>query len=397
MITPGKPIIDTRSTVFDENPGYTPPATGGSTGQQPAPAATQPITPAGSPSSSTTTTTTVKNRVPLSQTIPTEYTASSYADLIPQLERAMRAYTPPTEEELEKIRRRQKAEGIISGISDAVQSVANLVATHNYAPNMYDPKEGMSAKAKERFDKEKAERDANADKFFNYALTIGKLKDTDKDRALQAWQTEQTLARQDQAYEAGRQDRADDVAFRNKDYDERLRQWQLNFDREGEWHKEEASRWERQFKESIRQFNVSSANERARIGLEAQRLAHELKSGQMTFNLGSGHGNVTLSLDKLNAQTVSRIFSTLPDNVKNNVQGDPIYKPLVKNGVPQYDLYGKPIQQIVGYGQPSTEAMLIAIGANVEANPTTQEAIRQVAGLERETMPGTNNTMPGVK
>lgn len=390
MITPNKPIIDTKSTVFDERkPGYNPPGTtpvGGATpptGQQPTPSTTQPVIPAGS-SSSSATTTTVKNKVPLSQTIPTEYTASSYEELIPQLEQAMRAYKPPTEEELQKIRRRQRAEGIVSGISDAVQSVANLVATHHYAPNMYNPTEGMSARAKERFDRAKAEREADADKYFNYAMTIGRMKDADKERGLQAWQTEQTLARQDQAFDAGRQDRADDVAFRNKDYDERLRQWQANFDREGEWHKEEASRWERQFKESIRQFNVSSANERARIGLEAQRLAHELKSGQMTFNLGSGHGNVTLSLDKLNAQTVSRIFSTLPDNVKNNVQGDPIYKPaMTEEGKPIYDTNGKPMQQIVGYGHPSTEAMLIAIGANVEANEETQKAIRQVAGLEK--------------
>ena len=219
---------------------------------------------------------------------------------------------------------------------------------------------------KERFDKEKAQRDADADKYLQYALTIGKMKDADKQRGLQAWQTEQTLARQDRAFDAGRQDRADDVAFRNKDYDERVRQWQANFDRQGEWHEEEGQRWERQFKESVRQFNVSAANERARINMESQRLAHSLKEGQMTFNLGSGNGNVTLTLDKLNAQTVSRIYHTLSPEVRDKVQGDPI----VRNGF------------VVGYKPPTTEAMLIAIGANVESSPATQNAIKQVAGLE---------------
>lgn len=244
--------------------------------------------------------------------------------------------------------------------------MSNLWFTSQYAPNMYNPKEGMSAKAKERFDKEKAQREADADKYLQYALTIGKMKDADKERGLQAWKTEQTLARQDRAYDAGRQDRADDVAFRNKDYDERVRQWQANFDRQGEWHEEEAQRWERQFKESIRQFNVSSSLERQRINISAQKLAHSIKQGQMTFNLGSGNGNVTLSIDKLNAQTVSRIFSTLPQNVRAQVQGDPI----VQNGF------------VVGYKPPTTEAMLIAIGANVESSPATQNAIKQVAGLE---------------
>lgn len=86
----------------------------------------------------------------------------------------------------------------------------------------------------------------------------------------------------------------------------------------------------------------------------------------MTFNLGSGNGNVTLPVDKLNAQTVSRIYSTLPQSVRDKVKGEPI----VKNGLTE------------GYYPPSVEAMLIAIGANVESSPATQNAIKQVAGLE---------------
>ncbi len=357
MVDPNKPIIAPRTTVVGNEQPSAP------AGSAPAGGGTPP--PAGG-SSSSVTSTKVTTSTPISTTIPAEYSASSYEELIPQLEKRMAEFKPLSEEELKKLRRKQKIEGIISGVSDAAQSVANLIFTHHYAPNMYNPKEGMSAKAKERFDKEKAQRDADADKYLQYALTIGKMKDADKQRGLQAWQTEQTLARQDRAFDAGRQDRADDVAFRNKDYDERVRQWQANFDRQGEWHEEEGQRWERQFKESVRQFNVSAANERARINMESQRLAHSLKEGQMTFNLGSGNGNVTLTLDKLNAQTVSRIYHTLPANVRSQVQGDPI----VQNGF------------VVDYKPPTTEAMLIAIGANVESSPATQNAIKQVAGLE---------------
>ena len=357
MVDPNKTIIAPRTTVVGNEQPSAP------AGSAPAGGGTPP--PAGG-SSSSVTSTKVATSTPISTTIPAEYSASSYEELIPQLEKRMAEFKPLSEEELKKLRRKQKIEGIISGVSDAAQSVANLIFTHHYAPNMYNPKEGMSAKAKERFDKEKAQRDADADKYLQYALTIGKMKDADKQRGLQAWQTEQTLARQDRAFDAGRQDRADDVAFRNKDYDERVRKWQANFDRQGEWHEEEGQRWERQFKESVRQFNVSAANERARINMESQRLAHSLKEGQMTFNLGSGNGNVTLTLDKLNAQTVSRIYHTLPANVRSQVQGDPI----VQNGF------------VVGYKPPTTEAMLIAIGANVESSPATQNAIKQVAGLE---------------
>lgn len=360
MVTPQQPIIDTRSIVVDNPQAATNPS--GTTSPNP----TATTAPAHSGSTSSTTTTKASTTTPISTTIPAEYKASSYDELIPQLEKRVAEFKPLTEEELKKLRRRQKAEGIISGISDAVQSVANLIYTTQYAPNMYNASEGMSAKAKARFEKEKAEREADADKYLQYALTIGKLKDADKERGLRAWQTEQTLARQDRAYDDGRQDRADDVAFRNKDYDERVRQWQASFDRQGEWHEEEGRRWERQFKESVRQFNVTSSFERQRINIAAQQAAHSMKQGQMTFNLGSGNGNVTLSMDKLNAQTVSRIYSTLPATVRSQVQGDPI----VQNGF------------VVGYKPPTTEAMLIAIGANVETSPATQNAIKQVAGLE---------------
>lgn len=382
MVDSNKPIIAPRTTVVSNEQPAAP------AGSAPAGGGTPP--PAGG-SSSSVTSTKVTTSTPISTTIPAEYSASSYEELIPQLEKRMAEFKPLSEEELKKLRRKQKIEGIISGVSDAAQSVANLIFTHHYAPNMYNPKEGMSAKAKERFDKEKAQRDADADKYLQYALTIGKMKDADKQRGLQAWQTEQTLARQDRAFDAGRQDRADDVAFRNKDYDERVRQWQANFDRQGEWHEEEGKRWERQFKESVRQFNVSAANERARINMESQRLAHSLKEGQMTFNLGSGNGNVTLSLDRLNAQTVSRIYSTLPEaalyNPKKDVDGNAV---MDSEGNIQYDrnnpkLKGEPIVRngfVVGYKPPTTEAMLIAIGANVESSPATQNAIKQVAGLE---------------
>lgn len=364
----------------EANSGDTPPAA-------PAPAPAGDTPPAGT-SSSTTTTVKTTGTVPLQTTIPAQYTASSYDELIPQLEKRMAEYKPLSEEELKKLRRRQKTEGIISGISDAVQSVANLIFTSQYAPNMYNPKEGMSAKAKERFEKDKAQREADADKYLNYALTIGKMKDADKARGLEAWKTEQTLARQDRAFDAGRQDRADDVAFRNKDYDERVRQWQAGFDRAGEWHKEEGERWERQFNESVRQFNVSTSLERQRINMEGQRLAQQLQQGQMTFNLGSGNGNVTLTLDKLNAQTVSRIYHTLPADVRSKVQGDPIMvQRKGDDGKPMYDLNGKPMMQVIGYKPPTTEAMLIAIGANVENSPATQNAIKQVAGLEKGNKP----------
>lgn len=178
MTDPNKPIIDTRTTVLDGSPSYTSSSPNISTSDGGGPTLPQqsaPIEPAGYSSSSSTVKT--STTAPIYTTIPNEFKGSSNQELIDYLEKKIKEYKPLSEEDEKKLRRRQKTEGIISGISDAVQSVANLIFTHQYAPNMYNAKEGMSAKAKERFEKEKAQREADADKYFQYALTIGKMKD----------------------------------------------------------------------------------------------------------------------------------------------------------------------------------------------------------------------------
>ena len=132
----------------------------------------------------------------LATTIPDEFKGSTNQELIDYLDRKIKENEPKTKEELAKIERRQKAEGIISSISDAVRSVANLAATHNYAPNMFNPTDGMTARANARFEKEKADRQAAEDKWYNYAITRAKLRDEDRDRGLQLWQLEQKLMQQ---------------------------------------------------------------------------------------------------------------------------------------------------------------------------------------------------------
>lgn len=104
------------------------------------------------------------------------YTAKSYDELIPQVEEQMNAFKPLTEAQLDKIRKRQRARSVMSGITDAVRSVANLVAAHNYAPDMYDATNGMSARAKARFEKDKAEREAKDAEYYQLAMKLGHLK-----------------------------------------------------------------------------------------------------------------------------------------------------------------------------------------------------------------------------
>lgn len=170
MIDRKKPIIDARKTVVGEQPVN---AYNLKNVPEAAAEATAPV-------QNTPTPQTVARRQNPTTSQDWDdymaYTAKSYDELIPQVEEQMNAFKPLTEAQLEKIRKRQRAESIMGGISDAVRSVANLVATHNYAPDMYDATNGMSARAKARFEKDKAERETKDAEYYQLAMKLGHLK-----------------------------------------------------------------------------------------------------------------------------------------------------------------------------------------------------------------------------
>ena len=205
MIDLKKRVIDPRSTVRGNEDQITVPAGGGITvPRQPSEAPTQQTeaTAAGQQTgtSSPASPSPAAWTSGIAASVPDQFKGSSNQELIDYLSRKVREHEPMTKEKLEKIRKRQRAEKMISGISDAVRSVANMVAVHNYAPNMLDAGNTMSDKAQARFDREKAERDAEDEDWFNKVMMLGKLRDADKDRGLNIWSMEQTLARQDRDY-----------------------------------------------------------------------------------------------------------------------------------------------------------------------------------------------------
>lgn len=91
----------------------------------------------------------------------------------------IKEHTPESKADREKRERREKIEGIISSSADAARAIANMIAVHNYAPNMYDNDKSMSTKMRERLAKEKAERQAADDRWFQYAMTLRKMDNED--------------------------------------------------------------------------------------------------------------------------------------------------------------------------------------------------------------------------
>lgn len=296
------------------------------------------------------------------------FTGSNYGELEDFIRDQMKDVKMETPEERKKRERREKIEGAINGIADMGMALGNLFFTTQYAPNAYNPQNSLSQKYQERMDKAKAEREKDKDRYMNYALTLGKLKDADRNFNFSVAQARQQQQNWQDTFDAGRKDRADDVAYRDKVYqagrDDRKEDVQWRKDRAAV----EDDHWTKNFNESVRQFKVSSSLQRQSLNLQAQRLQIERESNSATYTLGDGNGMVTVPKSAINSHNFAAVYNSLPSNYRK-AQGDPIK-----------DMFGN----IIGYGQPSAEAMAIAVGTYLGDNsvPANDKAATRSALIQ---------------
>lgn len=96
-----------------------------------------------------------------------------YDQQIEMLRKAAADYEPETKEQREKRERKEKAKRIISAVGDGIAAVSNLYFTSQGAPNMYSAENSTYNAVNAHLDKLKAEREANADKYRQYAMKLG--------------------------------------------------------------------------------------------------------------------------------------------------------------------------------------------------------------------------------
>ena len=335
-----------QPTSYAEQPKDAPvvPAGGGTE------AKAAPVKPADAPA--TTTTTTADGGTP----------RMSYVEMFQK----MSPYKPPTEDELENERKKEKREKIFAAIGDGIAALSNLFFTTQGAPNAYDPKNSLSAKAQERWDKLKKERDENG-RYYTAAYMQAMKNDEEGARDDRNWRHQlEREGVQDQRY-------ADDIAHRDKREGIEDERYDANIKHRDAREAVEDQHWdkqfqmqERQFKESIRQFNVTSSQNQQRINMESKRLAREMQKETVSFALGTGKGTISIPTNALNASNVSYVFSKLPANVQAQCQGEAIYDSKKR--------------KVVGHKAPTTEAMLVCIGANIEGSVDAQNALREIGG-----------------
>ena len=120
-----------------------------------------------------------KDAVPVTKKAPER--KMSYVEMF----RQMSPYKPPTAEELENARKKEKRDKVFAAIGDGIAALSNLYFTTKGAPNAFDPRNSLSAKARERWDKLNKEREENARYYMQEAMKAQALDDDrdDKDRS----------------------------------------------------------------------------------------------------------------------------------------------------------------------------------------------------------------------
>lgn len=104
-----------------------------------------------------------------------------------ELYKKLNPYTPPTAEELEKEKKKQKRDQIFAAIGDGISALSNLFFTTQYAPNMYTGKNTMSECTKVRYDKLMKEREGKEKEYYE-GLMRARIADEERDDRERKWQ-----------------------------------------------------------------------------------------------------------------------------------------------------------------------------------------------------------------
>lgn len=160
---------------------------------------------------------------PKTPAIPEKERRMSYVDMLKQLS----PYQPPTQEELEKERKKEKRERMFAAIGDGISALSNLYFTTQYAPNMYKHENSQSEKVKSKWDKLRADRDTQMNAYIKNLMAAQQADDENADND-RKWQRQLGI----DAY--NQQKDADAIQYK-KDRDKvKDDQWQQTYDQKAD-------------------------------------------------------------------------------------------------------------------------------------------------------------------
>jgi hypothetical protein len=207
---------------------------------------------------------------------PTENPRMSYVEMYQRLN----PFQPPTEEDLEKERKKAKREKIFAAIGDGISALSNLYFTTRYAPNMYNHENAQSAKVERKWQQLQADRDAQMNAYIRNLMAAQQADDDreDKDRN---WK---------------RQIGMDEY---NKDRDKvKDKQWKDSYDQKENQFKVNVGLKEKAQAETARHNKATEGIAGAQLGETRRhhRVTESQGAQRLAMGVGSGRAQETITL-----------------------------------------------------------------------------------------------------
>lgn len=317
----------------------------------------------------------------------------SYVDILKQLN----PYQPPTQEELEKERKKEKRERMFAAIGDGISALSNLYFTTQYAPNMYNHENSQSDKVRSKWDKLRADRDAQMNAYIKNLMAAQQADDENAENE-RKWQRQLGIDAYNQ--------QKDDEEFQYKKERDGVKddQWQKSYDQKADQFEttigikkdaqKETERSHRaneglkgaQIKEAKRHNSVTEAQGAERIAISRAKGSGGGSSsggGKSGSSSGSGKGSKqeTIRLHDGSVHTYSpdkkgALTSLAPSMAKKAKAAAERYR---KAGDIRSYLYYQQIADALEKAQ-SKDAIAAIVASNVGDFPTMDGDVRRIIG-----------------
>lgn len=305
-----------------------------------------------------------------------------------EMYKKLNPYQPPTQEELEKERKKEKREKMFAAIGDTISALSNLYFTTQYAPNMYKHENSQSDKVKSKWDKLREDRDAQMNAYIKNLMAAQQADDENAENE-RKWQRQLDIDAYNQKKDADEfqykkdRDKVKDEQWQ-KSYDQKAEQFETNKGIKKDAQKE-AERSHRaneglkgaQIQEAKRHNSVTEAQGAERIAISRAKGVSSSGSGkggkgskQETIRLHDGSVH-TYSPDKKGALT-----SLAPSMAKKaRAAAERYHKAGDKRSYLHYIQIANALEKA-----KSKDAIAAIVASNVGDFPTMDGDVRRVIG-----------------
>lgn len=210
----------------------------------------------------------------------------SYTDMFTKLN----PYQPPTPEELANERKKEKREKVFSAISDGISALSNLYFTTKYAPNMYRHENSQSAKTENKWEKLRANRDAQQNAYIKNLMAARQADDERKDKD-RAWMRQLGI----DLYNKGK----DAAEFQYKKYRDETKdaQWQKDYDQRGSQFAQGMEHKGKVLAETVRSNKVNEGLQGAKVAETGRHNKVSEAQGAARISQAESHFRATHNAD----------------------------------------------------------------------------------------------------